>query len=295
VRPDPVPGCGRRSPRWRYRSWGWQPVPRARVVQRAGDRNRRPGPTSTRGTCVHPHRVDRRHHAWAGSAAMSSSARACPIVAVVARSSLRRVASTYGTRPAPRATPVASSTGRMPRPVVTQPTGTPAAKARATMTAGDLHRGREGHRIGDASRRAPLSVVGPRRRQMHLAVGYGVSFWRTGRPGRPPPGSSRSGRRRPGTVGPPPAERMPLFTKAGVVDDQHTVGVAEMLDHIVPYVVSDRVDAPKSARRTRRCIPSGDTSPACSANVHPFLRSRRETSPHRCPPRPPARPHPTKP
>ena len=90
MRPDPVPGCGRRSPRWRYRSWGWQPVPRARVVQRAGDRNRRPGPTSTRGSCVHPHRVDRRHHAWAGSAAMSSSARACPIVAVVARSSLRR-------------------------------------------------------------------------------------------------------------------------------------------------------------------------------------------------------------
>ncbi len=35
----------------------------------------------------------------------------------------------------------------------------------------------------------------------------------------------------------------------------------------------------RSARRSSRCIPSGGTSPACSASVQPFFRSKPATSP----------------
>ena len=35
----------------------------------------------------------------------------------------------------------------------------------------------------------------------------------------------------------------------------------------------------QSARRSSRCIPSGPASPARSASVHPFFRSRPATSP----------------
>jgi len=61
--------------------------------------------------------------------------------------------------------------------------------------------------------------------------------------------------------------------------DQHPVLIAQLLDDIGADVVADPVHV-QSARRSSRCIPSGHTSPACSASVHPFFRSRPATSPH---------------
>lgn len=45
-----------------------------------------------------------------------------------------------------------------------------------------------------------------------------------------------------------------------------------------PDVVADTAMS-QSARRSSRCVPSGETSPACSARVHPFDRGNPATSP----------------
>ncbi len=66
-----------------------------------------------------------------------------------------------------------------------------------------------------------------------------------------------------------PAERTTLLDEAGLIHDQHTVLSAEMLQ----YEAADFASASQSAWFSRRCMPSGHTSPACSASIQPFLRS----------------------
>ena len=75
-----------------------------------------------------------------------------------------------------------------------------------------------------------------------------------------------------------PADLVPFFREPGLVDHQHPGRVAEVLDHVVPHVVADRVGVPVRLVSSR-CIPSGIASPACSANVQEFFFSSGANSP----------------
>jgi hypothetical protein len=130
--------------------------------------------------------------------------------------------------------------------------GTPAACRRSG------HRSRTGARTAPGrSRRAPYR-------------------WRT--PGRRRPGRSRCGRQCRCT-GAAPHRGGAFLEVASLIDDQHRLGVAQVLDHIGAHVVANRILIPHCPGEQVLPSPSGLGSPACSASVQQFLRGRSASSP----------------
>jgi hypothetical protein len=57
-----------------------------------------------------------------------------------------------------------------------------------------------------------------------------------------------------------------LLAVARLIDYQHRLGIAEVLDKVVPNIVPE-ASSSQTAPASRCCVPSGVASSACSASV----------------------------
>jgi hypothetical protein len=84
--------------------------------------------------------------------------------------------------------------------------------------------------------------------------------------------------RRAAVLGLNPHRLIPFLQEPGLIDHQHGLLIRKMLDHLLPQIIAPGIGVP-ARRREQPLDPSGDRSPAGSANCQPFFRSAEPKRP----------------
>jgi hypothetical protein len=145
----------------------------------------------------------------------------------------------------------------------------------------------EAHRLGDSSGSTPIPIFTPIEREIQFTINKSMSLGRHIREKDPNltvlhPSSGS-------TVLPANASRfLALFGKTGFIDSHNGRCLAQLLEHVGARGSSRTPSVSQTAEESRRCIPSGRASLACSANCQPFFREislripRRKANARRC-------------